>query len=209
MFLENTLENYLERLASHAPTPGGGSASALVGALGCALLSMVTHYTLAKEDLNKHEMEMKGLLAELERRRGLLQKLTEKDAEVYGMLNNTFKLPKNTEEEKKYRTLEIQKALKSAAEIPLEITTHCHAVIKKAVILCEKGNSALISDIGVGVIFLQAAFQGAALNIETNLKYIKDDIFKHEVRNQYEETLRECESLAKTILETIERAIIK
>src|SRR5690349_18250558 len=104
MYIDETLQSYLDDLASAQPTPGGGSTAALTGAMGAALASMVCRITIGKESYAGVQQEMKGLLGKTEYLRNRFQQLLQEDIEVYGHLSASYKLPRVTSEEQKYRT---------------------------------------------------------------------------------------------------------
>jgi formiminotetrahydrofolate cyclodeaminase len=174
-YLASPLHAYLDALASGEPTPGGGSAAALVGALGAALNSMVANFTVGREKFAAVEAEVRALLAECEALRAELQQLAQADTEAYGQYAAASKLPRTTDQQKAARTEAMQKALKAAAEVPRAAAVACHRVLQIAEALVDKGNPNLITDVGVAARFAAAALDCAALNLEINLIHIKDE----------------------------------
>jgi formiminotetrahydrofolate cyclodeaminase len=173
-YLSSPLKAYTDALASGEPTPGGGSAAALVGALGAALNSMVANFTVGREKYAAVEAEVRALLAESEQLRAELERLTQADTEAYGQVAAAQRMPRSTEEEKAARAQAVQKALQAAAEVPRAAALACHRVLKVAEALVDKGNPNLITDVGVAARFAAAALECAVLNLEINLVYIKD-----------------------------------
>jgi len=125
-YLKEPLKAYIDALASGEPTPGGGSAAALVGALGAALNSMVANFTVGREKFAAVEAEVRGLLEQSERLRAELQRLTQADTEAYGQYAAASKLPRNSDEEKAARAAAMQQALRAAAEVPRAAAAAAH-----------------------------------------------------------------------------------
>ena len=198
-YLEEPLHVYLDALASGEPTPGGGSAAALVGALGAALNSMVANFTVGREKFAAVEAEVRGLLEQSERLRAELQRLTQADTEAYGQYAAASKLPRSTDGEKVARAAAMQQALRAAAEVPRAAAAAAHRVIKIAADLVDKGNPNLITDVGVAAKFALAAMECAALNVEINLAYIKDAEFVATCRKDIAPLLEEGAHLAQEV----------
>ena len=183
-YLEEPLKHYTAMLASSAPAPGGGSAAALVGALGAALNSMVANFTVGREKFAAVEADVQRLLARSEELRAALERLTQADTEAYGAVAAAQKMPRETEEQKAARTAAVQAALKAAAEVPREAVRAAYGVLEVAAELVGKGNPNLITDVGVAAKFGVAALECAALNVEINLAYIKDEAYNKAVRQE-------------------------
>ena len=125
-----SIEQFLDELASKSATPGGGSAAALMGAQGAALVSMVCNLTLGKPKFAEVEEHMRAVLAESEMLRADLTALVQADIDVFNELMSKYALPKETEEEKAFRSREIQEVLKTATEVPLRCARACLEVIR-------------------------------------------------------------------------------
>lgn len=189
-YLEEPLEHYTDMLASGAPPPGGGSAAALVGALGAALNSMVANFTVGREKFAAVEADVQRLLARSAGLRAALERLTQADTEAYGQVAAAQKMPRETDEQKAERAAAVQAALKVAAEVPREALRAAYAVIEVAAELVEKGNPNLITDVGVAAKFGVAALECAALNVEINLAYIKDEAYNAAARSEMKPMLK-------------------
>jgi formiminotetrahydrofolate cyclodeaminase len=175
---------YLDHLAAKLPAPGGGSAAALVGALGAALESMVANFTVGKEAYREVEAEVKGLLEQSEALRSELTKLVQADMDVYSKVSSAYALPRDSNEEKAARTEAIQAALKVAAQVPYKVVIACDKVLGICPELAAKGSANLISDVGVAVVFAEAALQAGYLNVEINLAGIKDEAYTGQMRRE-------------------------
>ena len=173
-WIDQSLRAFTEVLASKAPVPGGGGASALVGALGTALGSMVGSLTVGKKKYAAVEEDIKGLMKQAEVLQAELLALVEKDAEVFAPLAAAYGMPKETEEEKAEKARVMGLVLKDACSVPLEIMEKCCKVIDLHREFAEKGSVLAVSDAGVGVIFAKAALQGASLNVFINTGSMQD-----------------------------------
>jgi len=182
MYNENTIRDYLDKLASSEPVPGGGSASALVGAVGAACLTKVVNFTIGKEKYKSVEAEMQNFLKDLEAIRENFMKLCSEDAAAYQKLSSVFKMPKSSE-----RAGKLEEALKEAMRVPLEICKNASRALKLCPAVREKGNKNLISDVDCAVSMLGCAYQSALLNVEINLKSIRDEKFVTETKKTLKE----------------------
>ncbi|MFI3181470.1 MAG: cyclodeaminase/cyclohydrolase family protein [Methylococcales bacterium] len=174
---DNSLQNYLDTLASKSATPGGGSAAALMGAQAAALTSMVCNLTIGKPKYAEVETEMQALLEKSEALREVLTDMIKADVDVFNRLMTTYGLPKETDDEKVARSTQIQLVLKDATDVPLACAKACAEVIVLSRVAAEKGSSAVISDAGVAVMSGYAALKSAALNVHINAASLKDRDF--------------------------------
>lgn len=202
MYIDQPLRNFMDKLASKSPEPGGGSVAALVGSLGAALVSMVSNLTLGKEKYKEVQPQIEALLKESEKLRGEMQDLIQKDTEAYGSLSEVYKMPKNTDIEKTARTAKMQEALKKACQVPFEIGLKSLDVAKLAERAAEIGNVAAVSDAGVAVLLAQACVQSAALNVKINVNSIKDESYNKETWSRMEGLLKQVASLEKSVMAT-------
>lgn len=165
---------FIDELASKAPTPGGGGASAYCGALAAALSSMVCNLTLGKAAYAEAEDEVRTALEQLGELQTRLVELIDLDAEAFGPLAEAYKLPKDTPEQASAKHDALQAALVAACDVPLAIMQACAQVIDLAKMLAEKGSRMALSDAGVSVLFAKAALQGASLNVLINCGSMDD-----------------------------------
>jgi formiminotetrahydrofolate cyclodeaminase len=200
---KDTVEQYTARLASGAPIPGGGSASALVAALGMALGSMVANLTVKKVE-GEEAAAIKDILEEGEILQEKLLELVDADAEAFSGVSRVFKMPRETEEEKAARREAMQKALKEAAVVPMEAARLCLKALHLQERLLELGTPHAISDVGVGALFLGAALRGAYLNVQINLNGIKDEEHNARLEGELLALLAEGEKLAEEIYRQVE-----
>jgi methenyltetrahydrofolate cyclohydrolase len=168
---------FLDALASEKPTPGGGGAAAIMGAVGAALVSMVANLTIGKKNYEAFETELKETNAKAEQVRAELTAAIDEDVVAFDAVMGAYGLPRGTDDEKAVRAQAIQAALKLATDAPLRAVKACHEVIKLSAIVAEKGNLNVISDAGVAVLAANAGLRSAALNVFINAKSIKDREF--------------------------------
>ena len=165
---------FVDVLGSKAPVPGGGGASALVGAVGTALGNMVGALTVGKKKYADVEEEMKELMAKATTLQDELLHLIERDAEVFEPLSKAYGMPRETEEEKAEKARVMEIVLKDACSVPMEIMEKCCEAIDLIVEFAAKGSALAISDAGVGAAFCKAALEGASLNVYINTKSMKN-----------------------------------
>ncbi|HET9936891.1 MAG TPA: cyclodeaminase/cyclohydrolase family protein [Methyloceanibacter sp.] len=174
---DTAVEPFLDALASQAATPGGGSAAAIIGAMGAALVSMVCNLTIGKKKYAEVEGEMKDVLAKSEALRLKLTGMIEDDVTAFDAVMAAYGMAKESDADKAAREKAIQAALKQATEVPLRCCHAAREVIDLAAIASDKGNLNVISDAGVAVLAAYAALRSAALNVFTNARMITDKIF--------------------------------
>ena len=174
MLLEQKTTDFLEQLSSSAPIPGGGGASAAVGAFASALGLMVTNLTVGQKKYADVEEEILEIREKLEQKKQDLVRMVDEDAEAFEPLAKAYRMPKETEEEQAEKEKVMEAALKNAAEAPLCIMKTIVDTMEMIQVLGEKGSRLAVSDAGVAILFAQAALEGASLNIFINTKMMKD-----------------------------------
>jgi len=192
-FAQMTLRGFLEELGSRSATPGGGSASALSGALAAGLVAMVARNTGG----------MDAVATEADGLRAALEELIDADAAAFEKVMTAFRLPKETPEEKVERSAAIQDGYRAAVDPPLRVCTHARRVLELAVLVAEQGNPNAVSDAGVAALLAASALDGAALNVEINLGAIKDDDY----RTVRAEAVRELRHEAAVLRETARASV--
>ncbi len=169
-----TVAAFSEALASGAPTPGGGGACALAGALGAALGSMVCALTSGKRRYADVEEDIQRIASRMEALRQRLLALIDADAEAFLPLSRAYGMPRGTQQERAARDTVMEAALVRAAQPPLDIMEVCAEAVALHAELGEKGSALAISDVGVGAALSRAALQGASLNVFTNTRLLRD-----------------------------------
>lgn len=201
--LAQPLQQFLDELASAAPTPGGGGAAAVMGATGAALLSMVANLTIGKKGFEAVEDEMRGLLQQSEALRARLAAMVDGDVVAFNALMATYRLPKDTDGQKAARAAAIQQGLRGATEAPLACARAAADVVRLSHRVAELGNRNVISDAGVGVLAAQAALRSAALNVYINAPQLKDQAWAQAVVQEIESLLAECGGATETVFSLV------
>ena len=184
----------LDALASAEPTPGGGSAAAVAGAMGAALLAMVAGLPRTKGNSDSERATLAGLRPSLVAGRDRLRDLADADTEAFDAVMAAYKLPKATDAEKATRSQAIQVAMRQATAVPLETVRACAESLQAARRVAAIGNPSAASDAGVAIRLLEAAAHGAALNVRINLDAVKDEDFKALTAGELEQAMAAAEA---------------
>ncbi|PNV68446.1 cyclodeaminase/cyclohydrolase family protein [Enteroscipio rubneri] len=167
--------SFIDELASAAPTPGGGGASAYAGALAAALAAMVGNLTVGKKSYADVEDEVRSSLVRLDALRARLVAYVDEDARAFEPLAACYRMPKETSEEQAAKNAALQQALVAACEVPLAIMRTVEAVVDEIDFLARNGSKLARSDAGVAATFARAAIEGASLNIFINAASMDDE----------------------------------
>lgn len=171
---DRSVADWLGALASAQPTPGGGSASAMAGAMAASLLAMVGRLTVDKPEFEAFDARMRALTDEADDARGALLSLADRDAEAFDAVMVALRMPKTSEDEKVARSEALQGAFVGAAEVPLEVVRRAARLLALAVEAARDGNPNAVSDAAVAGQLARAAVEGAAANVEINLASVRD-----------------------------------
>lgn len=193
--LEKPATQFLAELSSNAPVPGGGGASAAVGAFAAALGMMVTNLTIGKKKYAEYEDELIACRARLEELRDQLIDLVDGDAVAFEPLSKAYSIPKDDPS----RDQIMEDALYEASVVPMSIMETVLAAAKELEILVEKGSRLAVSDVGVGILFAQAAIEGASLNVYINTKLMKNRERADEMNAKADAIIAEGAALQKSI----------
>jgi len=203
LITQRPLGTFLDELASGAPTPGGGSAAAIMGAMGAALISMVCNVTIGKKGHEAVEPEMKAVRDESEKLRLRLTSMVAEDIAAFDALMAAYRLPKSSEEDKLRRAAAIQSSLLGATETPLACARACAEVVALSRRACEKGYAGVISDAGVGVLAANTALRSAALNVYINAPSLKDRDFAAAATTELEKLLDDCARESELVFDLV------
>lgn len=207
MIKDKSIETFLDELAGKAPTPGGGSAAAIMGAMSAALVSMVCNLTIGKKKYEGVEGELQALLVEAEGLRNTLIGLVKADVDAFERVMAAYRMPKDDENQRLMRHTEIQEALKVATDVPLECARACAKAIDLSRIAAEKGNLNVVSDAGVAVLAGYAALKSAALNVYVNVGSIEDESFVTQRSTELEQLLRGNDVASEEIYQTVKNKL--
>ena len=201
------IHQFLSDLASSAPTPGGGTAAAVAGAMGAGLAEMVTALTLAREKYAASHEAMRPIARAAAAAREELLALAREDAQAYDEVVAARRLAKDTDEQKAHREERISAANRRAAEVPLRTARAAARLLEAMPELAEKGNPNAASDAGAAALLLEAAAQAALLNVAINLPGVSDQGFVEETRREAEDLQAAARKLRSAVLESIRRKI--
>jgi len=204
---DKSIEFFLDELASKAPTPGGGSAAALMGAQAAALVSMVCNLTIGKPKYASVEADMSVLLIRSEELRSELLGMIKADVDVFNTLMSAYGLSKETDEEKAVRSLQIQTVLKEATLVPLACAKSCSEVLLLSKEAAEKGNVNVVSDAGVAVMSAYAGLKSAALNVYINAGGLKDRAFAEKQLTNLEVILKGADINSEEIYQLVKEKL--
>ena len=194
-------KEFVEELSTNSPAPGGGSVSALVGALGAALSSMVAALSHEKKELLDLKPEMNEIGIEAQKLKDRLSFLVDEDTIAFNKVMDSNRLSATNDEEQSAKNQAIEIANKYAIEIPMETAKKCFRVIELADTLVEKGNPNSVSDAGVAAEVALAGVSGACMNVLINLASIDDESYCDDMKDKVEDIMEKAESLQKVVFE--------
>ena len=201
------IDDYLKEVASKAPIPGGGGASAVAGALAAALSSMVCNLTVGKKSYIVVEDDVKKILESMNSHIDSFLKLADKDAEVFYPLSQAYGFNPKDEKEKSEHEKNMEKLLLDAAMIPLEVMKEARGMLDDIKFLAKNGSKLAVSDVGVAVSLLRSAVSGAMMNVVINLKYMKDKKLAGELLDEaselLENTMEKADTVYREVLEVL------
>ncbi len=207
MTTNSSIRTFLDDLASERPAPGGGGAAAMCGAIGAALVSMMANLTIGKKNYEAVSEDLEAVNAKAGALRAELTRAIEEDMVAFNSVMSAYRLPRATEEEKAKRAAAIQAALKDATLVPLSAVKACFEVIRLSAAAAEKGNLNVISDAGVAVLAANAGLRGAALNVFTNAKAIKDRDFAEKQIAEVNALLEQAAETTESVYQTVRTKI--
>lgn len=198
--IDMTVAGFIDELASDSPAPGGGSVSALNGAIAAALTSMVGNLTIGKKKYAEVEEEMREIVSRVSEIQKELLEAVDKDSDAFNVVFAAFKWPKETEEEKKARSAEIQRGTKIAADVPMRVAEKAAELMPLIEKVIMKGNQNSITDACCAMMACRYAVIGALLNVRINLGSIKDETFVKEHADRAAELERKVNESEQKIL---------
>ena len=182
--VDRSVTDLLAAFRSSSPTPGGGSAAALAGAVGASLLAMVAGLPKSRAATDDDHGRLAAAGARAATFADGLAALVDRDSEAYDLVVAAYRRPKGTDQEKADRSAAIQDALRSAIDAPLSVMRACGGALEQAVTIAGLGNPSASSDVQVALELLGAALRGARQNVEINLGSVKDASYVDAVRTE-------------------------
>lgn len=201
------IEDFLEKLASPSPAPGGGAASAFVSIVGASLISMVSQLTIGKKNYAQYEAEMKDILERERQAEKELRKLIDEDERAFNAIMEAIKMPKDSEDQKKLRDERLQNALRTGIDVPWRIAKKSYELLTLVDSLAEHGNKNAVTDSGSAALFLQAAIKAAIYNVRINLKMVKDEEYVADQRMKINVFLENTDELFEKIRKKVEEKL--
>ena len=198
-----TIKEFSELTASKSAVPGGGSVSALCGGLAAALTGMVANLTIGNKKYPEAELHLSGVTDKAARLRMELLDYIKKDNDAYMQVMNAYKLPKGTKEKKEARAKVIQKSLKTAAAVPMEIALLAYEVLELSKVVVEHGNRNAVTDGMVSAMFARSSALGALMNVRINLGLIKDTDYVASMIEKADSLQDKCIAGEKSILKGV------
>lgn len=207
MLADLTIKGFLAETAGSAPVPGGGSISALNGAIATALTEMVANLTIGKKKYADVEGQMKVIATEAALIRERLVRDIDRDSEAYNEVFAAFKLPKETEEEKDERAHAIQQATKQAALVPMGVAEEVASVMETIIYIAHKGNRNAVTDACVAMMTARTCVLGALLNVRINLASIDDENFVVRMKTKADQLESEAVRIEKKLLDWVKTVL--
>lgn len=206
-YIDMSMKDFSDKLASKESMPGGGSAAAYSLSLSNSLASMVANFTTGKKKYAQYEKDICQILKRTEELSGKILSMVDEDAKAFLPLAATYKLPEDTVEQKNKKREEMQKCLKNAAEVPMELLKTCSEVLNLHESLLEKGSRMLISDVGVGVSLLKSAAESAKLNILININSVEDCGYVDKMKNEMEILIEDISKRSEIIYKEVAKYV--
>ncbi len=201
-----SLEQFLDALASNAPTPGGGTAAAVGGAMGASLAEMVAALTLSKEKYAASHDALRPIAEAARLARREFVSLAREDSEAYESVVAARRLPKETDEQKADRAQKIAVANRLAAEVPMRTARAAVRLLAALPELAAKGNPNAISDAGAAALLLDACVEAALLNVGINLPGIEDARFVAEMQKETADLQGESQRLRSQVVALVRKS---
>lgn len=201
MYEEKPLRFFLDKLCSNSPEPGGGSASALVGATAASLAGMLAALTINKKGYEQVKGEMEGHYAAAKLLKEDLLTLLQRDTEAFDDASKAFKMPKDTDEQKKARAEAVEAGLRKATEVPLSIMEKGLEVSRLAQKVLKKGNEMAITDGAIAALFAEAAAIGGMINVRINFSWMKDKTYVASIEKRLGAILEEARKIREEAVE--------
>ena len=202
-----SFDNFIERLGSSSPAPGGGAASAMVSIVSASLASMVASLTVGKKKYMEYEEEMKGILQSSEDLKNDLRQLMKDDEDAFNEIMAAYKMPKESDEEKKLRKEKLTGAAKGAIKVPWQIAGKSRDILTLSLKLSEHGNRNAITDAACAAIFAFGAIKGVLYNVRVNLTSLEDKDYVESEKMKMKFFLEDAEAVYNKVIENVDRAI--
>lgn len=204
MLAEMKLNEFLEKTGSSEAVPGGGSIAAMSAAAAAALTEMVARLTIGKKKYIEVDEEMRNVAQTASILRERFVVAIDKDADAFNGVMSAFKMPKETEEQKELRKIQIQNNMKKASLVPLEVAEDSFSLMVLINVITEKGNKNAITDAAVAAMMARTAVLSALYNVKINLSSIKDQEFVEKISLKVKEFETKIAEEEKRVLSKVD-----
>lgn len=205
--IDLTVKDFIKEVDSDSPAPGGGSVSSVASTIGCALARMVGHLSFGKKKFEENSDADKKSFEEafnkIKNHQDRLEVLVDEDTKSFGVFMDAMKLPKETDEEKAYRSAQMEEATKVIIKVPFEIATESLEALRSLNTIIKFGNKNAITDVGVAALLLTAGIEGAILNVKINLPGLSDSSLVNDYVVKCDAMQKEAYELKNEFLETV------
>jgi len=199
--------DFVDEVSRDSPAPGGGSVAALSGALGAALGTMVANLSTSKAGFEEHNEKLAEIAKKGQFTKDELVKAIDDDTSAFDEVIKAMRMPKDTDEEKSKRNIEMQKGYQSATLVPLKTVENCRNALDICKQISEIMDEGMASDVGSGALMANAGAISASYNVRINLKSINDKKFSSDTNKKLNRLLNECEQILRTITKNVEKCL--
>lgn len=206
-FKDSSIEKFLADLASSAPTPGGGGAAALCGALGAALVSMMANLTIGRDKYRDVRAEMETLVRRCAQMRDKFADLIDDDAEAFASYMDAVRLPKVNSIEREERERAMGRAAKRSTIVPLKTAELCAEMASLAIDAAERGNESVLSDAVTAALLAETAAEAASYNVRVNIPGVRDERFADDAATRLAAALEKVRASSARARELMEDAL--
>ncbi|MFA4838348.1 MAG: glutamate formimidoyltransferase [Candidatus Neomarinimicrobiota bacterium] len=202
-----SVRDFIDELSMDSPAPGGGSVSALCGALAGGLIAMVANLTHGKKGYERFNCRMNEIAGQAQELKDELLRLIDLDTAAFNRVMACYRLPKKTDDEKRARNVALEEAMKQATLVPLEVMKTTQKTIRLMDFVVKHGNVNSISDAGVGALCAETAVKGAAMNVRINLASVSDEPFRTAVKSEVDDIEKETARIVRRLVRSVNRKI--
>jgi glutamate formiminotransferase/formiminotetrahydrofolate cyclodeaminase len=199
--------DFADEVSRDTPAPGGGSIAALAGSLGAALAAMVANLSIGKPEFDQKYEELNTLAEKAQALKDQLLAAVDEDTQAFNAVLEAMRMPKDSPEQQAARRAAMEAGYKHATQVPLRTAQLCREALDLCLAAAKAGNTAMMSDAGVGALVAHAGVKGAAYNVRINLPHIKDKDFADDIKTQLAVLLSEAKEVSEAVEREMEKAL--